>query len=696
MRVPENIINISFGRLNFKALRPIQKIGFRGIIIILFALLNLQTLFSQYSDSNLFFPNGRPEVYFKFLKPSELSITEITRMISISTRRGDTIFAYANPQQFSRLKKLNLNLQLLTDPSLLKKAVMSDNAKGVQTWDAYPTYPAYVQMMQNYASAYPALCRLDTIGTSVKGHLLLFLEISDHPGQMEAKPEFMYSSTMHGDEVTGYVLMLHLIDYLLTNYGTDSLVTKLVKSLHIWINPLSNPDGTYYGGDNTVYGAIREFSDGVDPNRNFPDPQYGPHPDGEVWQKENIAMMNFMQKHRFVMSANLHGGDEVMNYPWDTWYKRHPDDKWLKFVSTEFADSAQYYGPAGYFTTVTSEGITDGYAWYTISGGRQDYMTYFMHGREITIELSAPKTPAASSLPTYWNATYRSFLHYMEESSFGLHGLITDSLSGNPVKAKIEVLHHDADHSEVYSDSITGFYSRLIAIGQYDIFISAPGYYSKLYRGVSLTNRQSTILNIKLLSASSNKLAPVLKDNSGIIVNSQVIDLFRDSTQSICLNISDPEFQQAWIDTILAFNSIVSVTFSNYDSCMVMAPATSFVGSDTLKVVLCDNGSPSLCDTVKIIAMVSNANLVQKIIGVSPLMVYPNPFKDQVTIKINNADALEKNVIVYDITGRQCLNETFDGPEKVLSTVRFGKGLYLLRVYLGSQIISTQKLIKIE
>ena len=46
--------------------------------------------------------------------------------------------------------------------------------------------------------------------------------------------------------------MLHLIDYLLTNYGTDTRVTNMINNMVIWINPLANPDGTYHGGNNTV------------------------------------------------------------------------------------------------------------------------------------------------------------------------------------------------------------------------------------------------------------------------------------------------------------------------------------------------------------------------------------------------------------------------------------------------------------
>lgn len=62
---------------------------------------------------------------------------------------------------------------------------------------------------------------------------------------------------MHGDEVTGYVLMLHLIDYLLQNYNTNNRIHKIVDSLEIHINPLANPDGTYASSNNTVSGATR-------------------------------------------------------------------------------------------------------------------------------------------------------------------------------------------------------------------------------------------------------------------------------------------------------------------------------------------------------------------------------------------------------------------------------------------------------
>lgn len=293
---------------------------------------------------------------------------------------------------------------------------MAQNVSEMANWDRYPTYGTYVEMMEGFASRYPAICRLDTIGTSVSGRLILCVKISDNVEVEEGdEPEFFYSSTMHGDEVAGFQLMLHLIDTLLNGYGNNDEYRDLINRVQIYINPLANPDGTYHYGNHTVSGSIRYNANYVDLNRNFPDP-FGTAP-LNAQQQENTAMIDYVSRHHFKLSANLHGGSEVMNYPWDSFrssQRTHLNDNWFKAVCKRFVDTCRSVS-SSCFTDVNQSGIINGGDWYVISNGRQDYMNYYHGCLEITMELSTVKTLSSDQLPTYWEVQHRSLVNYIKE-----------------------------------------------------------------------------------------------------------------------------------------------------------------------------------------------------------------------------------------------------------------------------------------
>ena len=477
----------------------------RFFIVAFFIVFSLSG-FGQQSEKNKAFDylNNHGEVYFTIpTKNLSVDLQKVGKLIYVDKIENNHIIAYATSDQFDKFLSTGLHYKVLTPPSMIRqpKMLSNINIREVTDWDFYPTYEGYVSMMQQFATDYPSLCEFISIGTLESGRELLFIHINNDLTTAQNEPQFLYTSTMHGDEVTGYVLMLHLIDYLLSNYGVIPEVTNLVDNIDIWINPLANPDGTYHGGNNTVYGATRTNANSVDLNRNYPDPEAGPHPDGNVYQDETVAFMNFADEHDLVMSANLHGGSEVANYPWDTWSRLTADDDWWYFVSREFADTIHQYAPANYFTALNN-GITNGYAWYSITGGRQDYMNYFKHCREFTLELSNDKTPPASQLPDFWDYDYRSFLNYMKESTYGVRGVITNSQNGNPVQAKVYINGHDEDNSEVYSSLPVGNYHRMLKAGSYDITYSAFGYYAQTIT-VSVTDRQATVLDVQLQPTDS-------------------------------------------------------------------------------------------------------------------------------------------------------------------------------------------------
>lgn len=443
--------------------------------------------------------NIRGEVYFRFVSSRD-DLELLSKTISIDRIHDDTVYAYANAKEFKSFLNLDLKYEVLIPPSLQTAKVRFKATQAPGQWNYYPTYDDYLSLMDSFTIKYPSISKLYEIGMSVQGRKLLFLKISDNVAQKEAEPEFMFTSSIHGDEVTGYILMLHLIDYLLSNYGKDSLVTRLIDNVEIWINPLANPDGTYKTGNSTVVGATRYNANSIDLNRNYPDPQGGQHPDGQAWQPETKATMDFMKAHHFVFSANYHGGSEVLNYPWDTWSKAHPDKNWFQYVSKQYADTVKKYGGKNYFSDVDTAGYTEGYDWYPVQGGRQDYVTYFLNGREITIEVSIPKMPSPSDLPAYWNNNYKAMLNYIGQCLFGIRGIVTDSITGVPLFSKVEVVGHDADNSFVYSDSVNGNYQRLIYPGNYNLKFSANGYSDKTINNISVENFTDILeLNVELV-----------------------------------------------------------------------------------------------------------------------------------------------------------------------------------------------------
>lgn len=303
----------------------------------------------------------------------------------------------------------------LPDTLAPKAVVMASTLDEMADWDRYPTYPVYVEMMQQFAQNYPQLCHLDTIGTSVQDRLILCLAIHGTDSHIINKPQFFYSSTMHGDEVTGFYLMLRLCDSLLSSYGTSADITYLLDHVDIYINPLSNPDGTYHGGNNTVARAWRYNANSVDLNRNYPDP-FGTPPLNTI-QVENQAMIDYVDNHNFSLSANLHGGSEVMNYPWDSFTSRERQNEhadWWQQVGRRFVDTCRSYDNYR-FRDVNTAGVIDGGDWYVISNGRQDYFNYYNGIREITMELSTTKTLSSDRLNAYWHCESHALINYIKE-----------------------------------------------------------------------------------------------------------------------------------------------------------------------------------------------------------------------------------------------------------------------------------------
>jgi len=409
--------------------------------------------------------------------------------VSVSSIKDKMVEIVLSPLTVEWFISQNISYEIIKR-SDIKSVMTSSGTVRASEWERYPTYTQYDSIMQSFPSLYPSLCSIDTIGTSIDGKLILVLKISDNVSVDEDEPEVFYTSTIHGDETAGFMLLLQFADHLLRNYDTDDRNRRLVDNLEIWINPLANPDGTYRGG-NTITSPVRFNSNGYDLNRNFPDPVTP----NTVKQKETLDMVKFLRKRRFVLSANFHSGAEVVNFPWDSKWWLHADDEWFYKISRKYADTVHLYSAQGYMTFMDN-GVTNGYEWYSINGGRQDFVTGELHGREVTIEVHDEYVTPESQLNSIWQYNYRSLTGFLENALFGIHGYIKDNETGEPVSARIFIDGHDKDSSHVYSDTLTGSFTRLLAPGSWDLKFSAVGYRDTVLNNVVVTDGETTFLTV--------------------------------------------------------------------------------------------------------------------------------------------------------------------------------------------------------
>ncbi|TVR38793.1 MAG: choice-of-anchor D domain-containing protein [Bacteroidia bacterium] len=488
-----------FSKINLKK-NPVKHF-FTIVFIILPLLAITQSEYTSLPAHNYF--NENTEVYYSFPVPEPEILQELFHIVSIDKIRPDSVYAYANSREFDLFLTYTIPYTMLQRPGMVEFDVNMktwDELKNrdlTESWDFYPTYEAYVALMYSFEQDYPDMVEIINIGETVMGRDLLFARISPDIDKKRAVPQFMYTSTMHGDETAGFILSLRLIHYLLTNYGEDEAITSLMDNVDIWICPNENPDGTYTNNNSTVSGATRGNANGIDLNRNYPNPVNNPW---QPQQPETTAMISFTDTINFIMSANMHGGIELVNFPFDSWISSvntHADHDWWEFVMYEYVDTVHAHSPPGYMTGM-GDGVTHGGDWYVIYGSRQDYFNYYRSCREFTLELSNQKLLAPHLLPAHWEYNYRSLLNYIRQSIYGVHGIVYDNETGQPLLAEISIPGYDSDNSEVFTSLPHGNYNRPLLTGSYNMLFSAEGFDPVSINGVQAVNYERTRLNVAL------------------------------------------------------------------------------------------------------------------------------------------------------------------------------------------------------
>lgn len=164
---------------------------------------------------------------------------------------------------------------------------------------------------------------------------------------------------------------------------------------------------------------------------------------------ETEAVMKWMNQEHFVLSANFHGGALVASYPWDNYagmsrsprYSQAPDDDILRHLAATYSTRHERMFRGESCGEFFRNGITNGAAWFPLTGGMQDY-NYIESGTlEITLEISCCKFPPRRMLKAFFDENRDALVQFVREAHRGVKGMIYDSSNNLPIgNARIKVL----------------------------------------------------------------------------------------------------------------------------------------------------------------------------------------------------------------------------------------------------------------
>ena len=117
-------------------------------------------------------------------------------------------------------------------------------------FDRFYTYAALDETLEAWASEFPRLLQLGSIGQSYEGREIPIASVTNlETGPAEEKPAVFVHAQIHAMEFTGTTAALHLLDRLLHGHGSDERITHALDTRAFCVVPRVNPDGAEAGLD---------------------------------------------------------------------------------------------------------------------------------------------------------------------------------------------------------------------------------------------------------------------------------------------------------------------------------------------------------------------------------------------------------------------------------------------------------------
>ncbi len=111
-------------------------------------------------------------------------------------------------------------------------------------FDRFYRYEELTAILKQYAAEFPQLATIESIGKSHEGRDIWVLTVTSlASGPAAEKPAFWVEGNVHATEVAASVACVYFLNHLLTRYGHDADVTRVLDTRAFYICPRVNPDG---------------------------------------------------------------------------------------------------------------------------------------------------------------------------------------------------------------------------------------------------------------------------------------------------------------------------------------------------------------------------------------------------------------------------------------------------------------------
>ena len=276
-----------------------------------------------------------------------------------------------------------------------------DTRKGELAQDGqYHSYAELLTMMRGWATDYPSICQLESIGPTYQSHWIYGVKIAS--SLSAGKPECLELGVVHAREWAGVEAVRYLADTLIRFYATDPGFQSFVDNHQLYVFMVTNVDGYMYDYPGQLYWRKdrQPFGSdiGCDPNRDFNGSCMGSRfddwgalgsgtrsshdPSDETfmggtgaWGLEIKAVSDWFKQHTVVACISMHTYSELVLWPFGTGTIA-PDNSYLSTLATNMASRMAALGGGTYtpeqsnYLYPTNDGSDDWfYGWAHTIGG---------------------------------------------------------------------------------------------------------------------------------------------------------------------------------------------------------------------------------------------------------------------------------------------------------------------------------------